>query len=274
MSAPSRPGAHDPEAISEQSRVVRSRALRLNTLHQRAYHNDELSPLSNVALDGFGTRTESQGSDKSSTSALSEKDQLLLGVGGSPQNQIGASSTKTRFYLHRRLSSPERLLPVAILKRLRNSLPRSLSRRLPSIYRRVSALGDSPSLWLSLYFILNLTLTLYNKTVLIHFPFPYTLTALHAFCGTVGTSVLLRMNPGIGIGGTNSFMGGKGARSLNAVSPSSSSYQSVPNLNGKELLVLFLFSILYTLNIIVSNASLRLVTVPVSTILFYSVVFP
>jgi len=37
----------------------------------------------------------------------------------------------------------------------------------------------------------------------------------------------------------------------------------VPNLKGKELVVLFLFSILYTVNIVVSNASLRLVTVPV-----------
>lgn len=47
--------------------------------------------------------------------------------------------------------------------------------------------SDSTPAWLTLYFVFNLGLTLYNKSVLVRFPFPYTLTALHAFCGTVGT---------------------------------------------------------------------------------------
>ncbi|KAF8960883.1 triose-phosphate transporter family-domain-containing protein [Flammula alnicola] len=116
---------------------------------------------------------------------------------------------------------------------------------------RILSLPDSSLAWLALYFILNLSLTLYNKSVLIHFPFPYTLTALHALCGTIGTFVLLRLDAGTTW---------PSARASSAVS---SFHQSpMPNLNGRELVVVFLFSILYTINIVVSNASLRLVTVP------------
>ncbi|KAF6751176.1 triose-phosphate transporter family-domain-containing protein [Ephemerocybe angulata] len=92
--------------------------------------------------------------------------------------------------------------------------------------------SHSGGLWLGLYFVLNLALTLYNKLVLLHFPFPYTLTALHALCGTVGTFCLLHASP------------------------------QRPSVRGREAVVVLLFSVLYTLNIVVSNASLRLVTVP------------
>ncbi|KAJ8521486.1 hypothetical protein ONZ45_g1807 [Pleurotus djamor] len=44
---------------------------------------------------------------------------------------------------------------------------------------------------LCLYFTLNLLLTLYNKLVLVRFPFPYTLTALHALSGTCGAHLLI-----------------------------------------------------------------------------------
>jgi hypothetical protein len=37
----------------------------------------------------------------------------------------------------------------------------------------------------------------------------------------------------------------------------------VPQVHGKEVAVLLLYSMLYSVNIVVSNASLRLVTVPV-----------
>ncbi|KAJ3493315.1 hypothetical protein NMY22_g20226 [Coprinellus aureogranulatus] len=92
--------------------------------------------------------------------------------------------------------------------------------------------SSSSALWLIAYFTLNLLLTLYNKLVLIHFPFPYALTALHALCGSLGSFALLQVR---GV---------------------------VPNPTSREWVVLVLFSFLYTLNIISSNASLRLVTVP------------
>ena len=89
--------------------------------------------------------------------------------------------------------------------------------------------------WLSLYFVSNLSLTLYNKGVLVRFPFPYTLTALHALCGSLGGYVLME----------------------NGVFDSRA-------LSVSENLVLAAFSVLYTVNIAVSNLSLGLVTVPVS----------
>jgi len=109
----------------------------------------------------------------------------------------------------------------------------------------LSQVPDGPSkpisagVWVLLYFAFNLSLTLYNKYVLNHFPFPYTMTALHALCGTVGTGLMLRLN-------------------LLPDQP------PLPNLDMKESVVVFLFSLLYTVNIVVSNASLKLVTIPVS----------
>ncbi|KAF9224762.1 TPT-domain-containing protein [Gyrodon lividus] len=91
----------------------------------------------------------------------------------------------------------------------------------------------SQPFWLVLYFCFNLGLTLYNKGVLIHFPFAYTLTALHALCGSIGGFVLLK---------------------LGAYVPA--------KLTDADNLALVAFSVLYTVNIAVSNLSLQLVTIP------------
>jgi hypothetical protein len=93
----------------------------------------------------------------------------------------------------------------------------------------------SLAFWLILYFCFNLGLTLYNKCVLIHFPFPYTLTALHALCGTFGGLILLK---------NGAFVPAK--------------------LSDADNLALVAFSFLYTINIAVSNISLQLVNIPVS----------
>ncbi|KAL1706811.1 triose-phosphate transporter family-domain-containing protein [Schizophyllum commune] len=92
--------------------------------------------------------------------------------------------------------------------------------------------------WLSLYFVFNLALTLYNKQVLNRFPFPYALTALHCLFGMLGTfaCVLLKMF-------------------------------KPPRLNSAEKTAVLLFSMLYSINIVVSNASLGLVTVPVHQVI-------
>jgi hypothetical protein len=103
------------------------------------------------------------------------------------------------------------------------------------IRSEVAGVSDYQAFWLILYFILNLVLTLYNKVLLVSFPYPYTLTAVHAFFGLAGgTSLQLR----------------------NVYQPKS--------LWGLDYVVLVAFSILYSVNIAVSNASLGLVTVPVS----------
>jgi hypothetical protein len=81
---------------------------------------------------------------------------------------------------------------------------------------------------------LNLVLTLYNKVLLVSFPYPYTLTATHALFGLVGGTCLR----------------------LRAV------YRP-KSLWGSDYILLVAFSFLYSINIAISNASLDLVTVPV-----------
>ncbi|KAF8892896.1 triose-phosphate transporter family-domain-containing protein [Infundibulicybe gibba] len=104
----------------------------------------------------------------------------------------------------------------------------------PTKPRRINfRINESKSLWLSLYFCFNLCLTLYNKGVLVRFPFPYTLTAVHALCGSIGSALLVRAG---------------------VFSPT--------KLSAREIAILAAFSVLYTVNIVVSNSSLHLVTVP------------
>ncbi|TFK29428.1 TPT-domain-containing protein [Coprinopsis marcescibilis] len=130
--------------------------------------------------------------------------------------------------------------------------------------------STSVPVWLALYFVLNLSLTLYNKVMLNHFPFPYTLTALHALCGSIGTFLLLHWSATVTKlrARLNPILQRRHSKRHNRIltSPTSTmsepSIPAVPSLRGKEVLVLFLFSILYSVNIVVSNASLRLVTVP------------
>ena len=95
--------------------------------------------------------------------------------------------------------------------------------------------ADSQAVWLGAYFAFNLSLTLYNKGVLVRFPFPYTLTAVHALFGTIGGLVL---------------------RHQNVYTPA--------RLDARSYIVLAAFSVLYAVNIAVSNISLHLVTIPVS----------
>ncbi|KAL0077009.1 triose-phosphate transporter family-domain-containing protein [Phycomyces blakesleeanus] len=91
---------------------------------------------------------------------------------------------------------------------------------------------DSKYAWLGLYFILNLSLTLYNKAILIDFRYPWTLTAIHTLCGTAGCYLM--------------YLAG---------------YFTPAKLGNQENLVMIMFSFLYTINIAISNVSLSLVSV-------------
>ena len=95
---------------------------------------------------------------------------------------------------------------------------------------------NTQEFWLALYFFFNLSLTLYNKVVLVHFPYPYTVTALHALCGTIGGWSLLAQG-----------------------------FFVQKRLSTSDNVALVMFSVLYAMNIAISNVSLNLVTVPVST---------
>jgi hypothetical protein len=82
--------------------------------------------------------------------------------------------------------------------------------------------------WLLAYFFFNLALTIYNKLVLAgNFPFPYTLTAVHALSGTIGSWICLKQG-----------------------------VFTAARLTRRETIQIVLFSGLYTINIIVSNVSL------------------
>ncbi|KAI9489188.1 triose-phosphate transporter family-domain-containing protein [Zychaea mexicana] len=86
-----------------------------------------------------------------------------------------------------------------------------------------------------MYFVLNLVLTLYNKIILslFQFPYPWTLTAIHTLCGAIGAYLFWRFN---------------------VFTPA--------KLGERENIIMILFSVLYTINIAISNVSLNLVTVP------------
>ena len=105
----------------------------------------------------------------------------------------------------------------------------SLSSWMPSGKGEVShSWSRSSFAWLLIYFGLNLALTIFNKLVLAGgFPFPYTLTAIHCLFGTAGSSFCLQRG---------SFTPAK--------------------LSSAENIIIFWFSWLYTVNIIVSNVSL------------------
>jgi hypothetical protein len=99
-------------------------------------------------------------------------------------------------------------------------------------------LTSSPALWLALYFAFNLSLTLFNKSILLSFPFPYSLTAIHALFGSLGLYILRHRR----------------------IFPHRT-------LTTPEKWRVALFSALYAVNILVSNLSLQMVTVPASVCL-------
>ncbi|KAI8337624.1 TPT-domain-containing protein [Chlamydoabsidia padenii] len=91
---------------------------------------------------------------------------------------------------------------------------------------------DNGYVWLGAYFILNLSLTLYNKAILLDFRYPWSLTAIHTFCGSVGCYLLY---------------------AFGVFTPA--------KLKDNENMVMLMFSVLYTINIAISNVSLSLVSV-------------
>ncbi|MCJ1395109.1 UAA transporter [Xylographa bjoerkii] len=85
---------------------------------------------------------------------------------------------------------------------------------------------------LALYFVFNLGLTLFNKAAMNQFPYPYLMTAYHGLASFIGTSIL-----------------------------KSRGFFTLSQVGGSHV-KLYGFSLLYTINIAISNASLSMVTVP------------
>ncbi|KAN0102246.1 TPT domain containing protein [Hyaloscypha variabilis] len=87
--------------------------------------------------------------------------------------------------------------------------------------------------YLSVYFLLNVTLTIYNKAVLGKFAYPWLLTALHTGSASIGCYLLM-------LRGTF----------------------KLTQLSSRDNLILITFSFLFTINIAISNVSLAMVSIP------------
>ncbi|KAI5845111.1 triose-phosphate transporter family-domain-containing protein [Morchella snyderi] len=125
-----------------------------------------------------------------------------------------------------------RLLPISSSSASSSSSSSQATRNAPDAQQPQDSVRTKYA-WLTVYFALNLALTLYNKAVMGKFPFPYLLTGIHTLCGTIGCTIF--------------YMRGS---------------FKLTQLTDQENLVMLLFSILYTINIAISNVSLNLVTVP------------
>ncbi|KAF1838433.1 TPT-domain-containing protein [Decorospora gaudefroyi] len=109
-------------------------------------------------------------------------------------------------------------------------------------------------IYLATYFLFNLSLTFYNKAVMGSFPFPWLLTAVHTGSAALGSLIFLWCG-----------------------------HFTLTRLSAREHLAHYLFSLLFTLNIAMSNLSLAMVSVPfhqimratcpLFTILIYRVIF-
>jgi len=87
--------------------------------------------------------------------------------------------------------------------------------------------------YLAVYFLCNISLTIYNKLILGKFGYPWLLTALHAGSASLGCYILLQRG-----------------------------HFTLTKLSFHQNTVLVLFSILFTVNIATSNVSLAMVSIP------------
>ncbi|KAF7859431.1 uncharacterized protein EAF02_010879 [Botrytis sinoallii] len=92
---------------------------------------------------------------------------------------------------------------------------------------------NTPEFHLIIYLALNLLLTLLNKSILCQYPYPWLLTAWHALCSSMGTYISRRLDS-----------------------------QNLEHRSQRKNYYILLFSILYTINIAVSNVSLGIMTIP------------
>ena len=103
-----------------------------------------------------------------------------------PYSFHGASDLHTPQWSQTPSLSPQHLVVEAPVP----AAPSRVAFAFPRPSLRIGRLRDGSLYWLSLFFFFNLALTLYNKGVLIKFPYPYILTAIHAFFGSVGCYAL------------------------------------------------------------------------------------
>ncbi|KAM7186791.1 Triose-phosphate Transporter family domain containing protein [Rhypophila sp. PSN 637] len=103
----------------------------------------------------------------------------------------------------------------------------------PAVATEYQVSGWTKIYYLAIYFMCNISLTIYNKLILGKFAYPWTLTALHAGSASIGCYVLLMRG-----------------------------HFSLTKLTFQQNTVLVFFSILFTVNIATSNVSLAMVSIP------------
>ncbi|KEP55064.1 triose-phosphate transporter [Rhizoctonia solani 123E] len=194
-----------------------------------------LSELSTLACASPPPKSTQLGGGRSGYISNETSDQHLLSDQPLPKELLPLSHTP----LSR--SNPPELRPTAwpvpwfgSIASLRQVPAQSLRSFLATgtIRSRLTGLGASVGTWLTLYLACNLALTLHNKCLLNDFPFPWLLTALHAFCAALGSWICVWQGV----------------------------FEPAP-LNHPTTPILALFSILYSANIAASNASLQLVSI-------------
>lgn len=149
-------------------------------------------------------------------------------------------------------------------------------------------MSGSSIISISIYFLLNLVVTITNKQLVSHASSPYLLTASHAFTTFIMTSLISRFRNDCSLSPTpllqTNFSSHNKHNSNDIVEPGvDSSASGAHNLSSRAQLILLAFSLLYTLNIALSNLTLGLIsltlhqtiraTAPVLTVLLSVVLF-
>lgn len=120
------------------------------------------------------------------------------------------------------------------------------------------AASNSATVWLLIWTANNIGVTLLNKTAFatVDFKYPYFLSFVHMLCNTIGSVILFAITAH------------SSERKATLADPSvSTGIQSVlgvisrKKIVGKEWIYVILFSVIFSLNIAVGNASLRYVSV-------------
>lgn len=108
----------------------------------------------------------------------------------------------------------------------------------------MSKTSSNATAWLLLWTVNNIGVTLLNKSAFakVNFKFPYFLSFVHMFCNTIGSKILFA-----------SLKRGCVQNLLGTITQK--------KIQGKDNMWIFLFSIIFSLNIAVGNASLRYVSV-------------
>ncbi|KAJ3218189.1 UAA transporter [Dinochytrium kinnereticum] len=138
------------------------------------------------------------------------------------------------------------------------------------ILRAVEAI-DNPHVIVVIYFLLNLSMTMYNKVImkLLRFNYPWLLTAIHTLLSCVGSRIFLGFmgsssaSTQVGFGYEAAPISPSPNHSTHLPHPTSADHKrDMRRKRRRNLITILLFSVLYTVNIAVSNVSLSMVSLP------------